>query len=69
MKNFFRIPLKCVPAITVLCEHKIDGEYVIINRSDDFCDIVQYSSRWHNLRVICVRAENLKKENELVVIR
>lgn len=48
-----------------LLDESIDGLYFILSKNEKYSDIVQYSKKYDNLRVITVYSDNLDKNLEL----
>lgn len=51
--------------IRTLFGSAVDGQYIILNESDGFADIVQYSGRYDTVKVITVCSDRLNRAKEL----
>lgn len=65
--HFFFIEENHLKGITELMRRKNDDEYIVIANSKGYSDIIQYSAKFQNLKVITCKSENLNRNNELVI--
>lgn len=63
--HFFFIEEEQVPYLNTLIKNKRDGQYVILAKSNGFCDIAQYSDKFANIKIITVKQESLKPNDKL----
>lgn len=63
--HFFFIEDYQVPYLTTLIQNKKNGQYVVLARSNGFCDIAQYSDKFENIKIITVREEALNPNDKL----
>lgn len=63
--HFFFIEENHLPYILKLFSHKNNGEYVVLNESNGFSDIAQYSEKYENIRVITVPTNKLNVSDRL----
>ena len=65
MAKFFTLEEKQVQNIMKLFERKFNNEYVLIQSSNGFTDIAQYSDKYQNVRLCTVKSENLVTSNRI----
>lgn len=65
MSKFFNLEAEHVNSINKLVQNKRNNEYVVLQESNGFTDIAQWSDKYQNVRIITVRSANLDWTNRL----
>lgn len=63
--KFYTLEQSQLVLVQMLFEHKIDNEYVILNKYNNYCDIVQYSQKYQNVHFVSVPQNKLDTTKEL----
>lgn len=63
--HFFYLEENRLNGLFKLFKNKQDGQYMVLNESNGYSDIAQYSEKYQNIRIISVKTDHLKKEDEL----
>lgn len=64
--HFYFIEEEDMQAIQQLFENKINYQYYVLSISGEYCDIVQWTDKYQNVKFITVKNTSLDKRNELV---
>lgn len=59
MAKFFVVQVEQVEKLRNLVDRKIDGEYVVLQQSNGFTDIAQFSSKYQAVRIVTVPSGRL----------
>ena len=59
MSHFFFIEEANMNLISDLFANRINDQYVILNQNNGYSDIVQYSEKYQNVKVVTVMTRNL----------
>lgn len=65
MQHIFAITENKRDWVNKLFERKCDGEYIVLNMSNGFCDIAQWSDKYQNVKILTLPIESLDKTMRL----
>lgn len=66
-RHMFIISRYDMDFVRTLFGSAIDGQYLVLNESDGYADIAQYSARYDTVKVLTVRSDRLNRMLELEV--
>lgn len=64
--KFYYIELDLIPKINKLSFNQIEGQYVILQEGNGFCDVAMYSSKYQNIRLFTIPKVKLDPLNKLI---
>lgn len=64
-KHFFCVNNSQLNSLTELLTNKIDNQFIVVQDYGDYSDIAQYSSKYDNVKFVCVKTDNLDISNRL----
>lgn len=65
MAKFFNIEEDVLVGINRLMQVKHDGMFVVLQQSNGFTDIAQYSDKYQNIRIVTVPTDRLDESKRL----
>ena len=65
MSKFVIIDKDTLYRLPRLLEAKIDNAYIILDESNGYADLAQYSAKYDNIKIVTVLADNLDRSKAL----
>lgn len=65
MAHMFFLEEQKIRLLQRLVKERIDGSYILLQKGHEFSDIAQWSDKYQNVKLVCVRTSQLDESQRI----